>query len=152
MSQSSRTRLLTAGILVAVFGTGVLVGLVVDSGLGATPSPETAEAAPAPEATEPAEEEPQEESPRRRYIYEEVEPNETQLARIDSIVAEHRAKRRALDEEFEARHEVERRAILLETRDAIKAVLSPEQAAEYQRLLDEWDEERAQEEAARESG
>ena len=157
MSQGSRTRLLTAGILIAVFGTGVLVGLVVDSELRATPSPEGTEAPASPEATVAAEETEgeeavEEETRRRPYIYEKVEPDETQLALIDSIVTEHRAKRRALDEEFETRHEVESRAILLETRNAIKAVLSPEQAAEYQRLLDEWDEEQAREEAARESG
>ena len=43
MSQTSRTRLLTAGVLIAVFGTGILVGLVMDSELGATPPTEVAE-------------------------------------------------------------------------------------------------------------
>ena len=151
MSQSSRTRLLTAGILIAVFGTGVLVGLVVDAELGATPTPAVSEVAQTPEVEEEPEPS-EEETPRRTYIYEQVGPNEIQLARIDSIVTEHRARRRALNEDFETRHEQASRAILLETRSAIKAVLSPEQAAEYQRLLDEYDREQAEEEAAAEGG
>lgn len=137
MSDTSRTRLITAGVLVAVFGTGILVGLVVDSELGAAPVPaEVAETA--QEGEEPEEES----SGERRYLYQQVGANESQLAGIDSIIQEHRARRNAIDEELkrvEAEFEVDYRANLLNTREAIKSVLSADQAAEYQRLLDEWD-------------
>lgn len=150
MGRSARTRLLTAGILIAVFGTGVLVGLVVDSELGATPTPPPVAEASADEERPESSEEPadEEEASERRYIYEEVGPNERQLALIDSIVTEHRARRDSLDEEFETRHEREARSILLDVRAAIKSVLGPEQAAEYQRLLDEYDAEQARQEQA----
>lgn len=148
MSQTSRTRLRTAGVLIAVFGAGILVGLVADSELGAAPV-----ASEVAEATEPPEE-PQEEaaSGERRYLYQQVRANETQLSRIDSIVQEHRARRNAIDEELkrvEAEFQVDYRANLLSTREAIKSVLSADQAAEYQRLLDEWD---ARRQAERENG
>lgn len=147
MGRSARTRLLTAGILIAVFGTGVLVGLVVDSELGAAPTPPVAEATGNDERPESPEEPAEEaETSERRYIYEEVGPNETQLTLIDSIVDEHRARRDSLDEDFETRHEREARAILLDLRAAIKSVLGPEQATEYQRLLDEYDAEQAEKE------
>lgn len=159
MGRSARTRLLSAGILIAVFGTGVLVGLVMESELGAAPTPpmpETTETANAPEAPEEAAEEKEESE--RRYIYEEVGPNEAQLALIDSIVRVHSARRDSLDEDFETRHEREARSILLDVRAGIKSVLGPEQAVEYQRLLDEYDAEQAekeqqeQEKSAGESG
>lgn len=166
MGRSARTRLLTAGILIAVFGTGVLVGLVVESELGAAPMPpvaettentETAETAENTEAPEAPEEPAEEEESERRYIYEEVGPNETQLALIDSIVRKHSERRDSLDEDFERRHEQEARSILLDVRAGIKSVLGPEQAVEYQRLLDEYDaqqeqKERAQGKSAGESG
>jgi hypothetical protein len=137
MERLTRTRLITALLLTVVFGSGVMLGLAADSSLIAE-QPSGAEAvvsgeadvAPAPEAE-------------RRYVYQEVGPNELQLARIDSVVAEHRARRDALDEETKARYDEARRQILLDTREGIKAVLTPEQAAQYQRLLDEWETQRA---------
>ncbi len=145
MSQT-RTRLLTAGVLIAVFGTGILVGLVVDADLGAA-------TVPAEVVTSDGEDEAQEEAPaERRYLYQQVGANESQLASIDSIIQEHRARRDAIDEELkrvEAEFQVDYRANLLNTREAIKSVLSADQAAEYQRLLDEWD---AGRQAERENG
>jgi hypothetical protein len=131
MEHGSRTRLLTALILAAVFGAGVVLGLAADSSLGAQPIES---------AAVPTEEPSDDEEPRRRsYTFEEVEPNEAQLALIDSIVAEHRARTNALDERLKAEYREGFRVIVLESREAIKAVLTPEQAAEYQRLLDERD-------------
>lgn len=136
MGRGSKTRLVTAGVLVAVFGAGVLLGLAADSNASA----EAAEVGAAPIAsTASVDTTNTEETQRRRRTYDEVEPNETQLALIDSIVAEHRARTRVLDEENRAQLQLGFREILLETREAIKSVLTPEQAAEYQRLLDERD-------------
>ena len=138
MERLTRTRLITVLLLTVVFGSGVLLGLAADSSLvaeqpsasGATGSEVSAPAAPEVE---------------RRYIYQEVGPNEMQLARIDSVVAKHRARRDALDAETKARYDEARRRILLDTREGIMAVLTPEQAAEYERLLGEWESRRAAE-------
>lgn len=146
MGRSSRTRLLTAGMLFAVFGAGVLLGLAADSELGASTATEVMTVAEADTDADPDSQSVAEDTSRRR-IYHEVEPNESQLALIDSIVKEHRARTTALDEELRAEYQVGFRSILLDTREAIKSVLTPEQAAEYQRLLDEYDEERAAERA-----
>lgn len=143
MEQEAKTRLATVVVLAVVFGSGVLLGLAADSSLNAESPPSVVEITPGtPEAgseepvAEPAE-------GGRRYIYHQVDPNEAQLARIDSIVAEWRVRREAFDEESTARWEAGRREFVLEARNAIKAVLSPEQAAAYQKLLDEWEAERA---------
>lgn len=138
MERLTRTRLITVLLLSVVFGSGVMLGLAADSSL-------IAEQPPVPEAVGPGASAPAAPEAERRYIYHEVGPNELQLARIDSVVAEHRARRDALDEETKARYDEARRRILLDTREGIKAVLTPEQVAEYERLLGEWESRRAAE-------
>lgn len=137
MSQHLRTRFITAGVIIVVFGAGILVGLVADSELGASATP--------PEVTEVAEEADSTADAGRRFIYHQVDPNESQLARIDSIRQVYRDRTNALYEELKAEYPDRFRAILLDTRNAIKSVMTPEQAAEYQRLLDEYDAEKARE-------
>ena len=145
MEKETRTRFATAMILAVVFASGVFLGLAADSGLRAEGAPvpsgsEVAEAE-ASETAEPAAEE------ERRYTFYEVEPNEEQLSRIEVIVAEYRDQRESireeLIEEYRTAYRAERdgryRELTLETRELIKGVLSPEQAAEYQKLLDEWE-------------
>jgi len=139
MERGTRTRLLTAVLLFAVFGSGILLGFAMDSSLDAEQPEVSSEAQGADQ--EPAEEQPQQ----QHYIYEQVEPNEEQLSRIESLVAEYRVRRDSLDEEMQARWNDTRRQVILELREAIKAALSPEQAAEYQRLLDEYEAQRAAE-------
>ena len=132
MEHQSRTRLVTALVLAAVFGTGVLLGLAADSNVHAIA------AEPPVSVTDSG---PGDDAPLRLPMYQQVEPNESQLALIDSIVKEHRSRTNALDEQFR----VDFRSIVLETRASIKGVFRPEQAAEYQRLLDEYDARRAAE-------
>lgn len=145
MGQRARTRFITAGVIIVVFGAGVLVGLVADTELGASATP--------PDATEVTEEADSTEESSRRFIYHQVEPNELQLARIDSIRQVHRDRTNALYDELKAEYPDRFRAILLDTRNAIKSVMTPEQAAQYQRLLDEWDEQQRREaETETESG
>ena len=137
MGHGSRTRLVTAGVLVVVFGSGVLLGFAADTNLGAEQPSEVVSVEP----VEPDDEEPT----RRARVYDQVEPTEAQDLLIDSIVAEHRARTTALDDELRAKYDEQFqgefrggfRVILLETRERIKGVLTPEQATEYQRLLDE---------------
>ena len=134
MEHSSWTRLVTALVLAAVFGTGVLLGFAADSDLDAETHDGVESSAVAGGATA------EETAERRPPQYTLVDPNEAQLSRIDSIVAEHRARTNALveqNEETRAQYREDFAAIVHATREAIKGVLSPDQASEYQRLLDE---------------
>jgi len=136
MGQASRTRLTTVMLLVAVFGTGVLIGFAMDTEATAQVTEVSVERLPADSTSE-------EDPPRRRRLYDELSPNEIQLGLIDSIVSVHRARTNELDEEMRTQLSAGFREILLETRDAIKSVFTAEQAAEYQRILDEYDARRA---------
>lgn len=151
MNHEVRTRLTTAIILLVVFGSGVMLGLAADSSLSAEAPSDSVAVPSATSGTDSSEAAAAAQPTERRYIYQQVDPNEAQLARIDSVVAAMRAERQALDEKFQqlqVQWDAERRELTLATREAIKAVLSPEQAAEYQRLLDDWD---ARREAEREN-
>jgi len=143
MLPESRTRLITAMLLVVVFSAGLLLGLAADSSSLSAESPEVIAAGTGSDSLET------EAAPRRRNMYEHVEPNEEQLARIETIMAEHRARTTELDEEMRAQTSAGFRVIVLETREAIKSVLTSEQAAEYQDLLDDYDARREAERAAK---
>lgn len=134
MGHESRTRLLTVVVLVVVFGSGVLLGAVLDTRLGAEEPTDTVVAVGNAQG-ESADEDP----PRRVPTYMQVEPNEEQLERINQIVAEYRARVNVLDEENRKRYRADFQVIRDDARDAIKGVLSSEQAAQYQQLLDERD-------------
>jgi hypothetical protein len=133
MGQTSRTRLVTALVLVAVFSSGLLLGLAADSGLVATP---------ADEAVAVVVDEPDEE--RRVPMYEQVGPNPEQSVLIDSIVVEHRARMDSLHEVFRETYDPQYEAIVEQTREAIKQVFTPEQAATYDSLTEERDRRRAE--------
>lgn len=139
MSQQTRTRLLTAGVLVTVFGAGLLLGYAADSTLTATPA-----AALTSTDESDAEDEPEE---RRIPMYEQVGPDSAQSVVIDSIVREHRARLDALNRRFQEEYDPQFRQIVEETRAAIRGVFTAEQAAAYQALTDERDRQRAAAEA-----
>ena len=118
MEHGFRTRLVTAVVLVAVFGAGVLLGFAADPDLRAEPPEAVVETTGADgdgEVEAPATE--------RRRLYHQVDPNEEQLARIDAIVKEHRERTNVLTEESRAQLRAGFRVILLETREAIKSEL-----------------------------
>ena len=132
-----RTRLATVAILTLVFGTGVLMGLVLDRNLAAAPvSAAVADTAAAAE------------EPRRQYMFERVGLSPDQRAVIDSIVVGHRARMSALRQQFSEEYDPQYRAIVEATRENIKGVMTPEQAAMYDSLTTARDRERAAEESA----
>lgn len=135
MERESRARLLSALLITAVFGSGLLLGVAMDRNVTAT---RVAQAAEAGEDVE---------RPRRTPMWEQIDPSDEQRARIDSVLRLHRKRMNALDEEFREAYNPRFRAIILETREGIKAAFTPEQAAEYQRVLDEFDRRRAEERA-----
>lgn len=133
MEKSVRTRLVSALVLAVVFAAGLLLGLAADTSLTATPAEETAEA-----ADDDGEER------RRTPMYEQVDPTEAQMALIDSIVTHHRASMKELHAEFREEYDPRYRALIAETREAIKDVLDPEQVVQYDSLLAEYDRRRAE--------
>lgn len=139
MSRQTRTRLLTAGVLLTVFGAGVLLGFAADSTLTATP-------AGAVETQPVAENEEGEAEERRRVpMYEQVGPDSAQSVVIAALVKEHRARMDALNREFQENYDPRYRVIVEETREAIKEVFTEEQATQYQELVEESDRRRAAE-------
>ena len=142
MEHGSRTRLVTAVMLVVVFASGVLLGLAADSNLSAEPTEVV--------TTNQEGEEPEGER-RRAYIYEQVGPTPEQQVVIDSMMKVYRESRESLQEELRRGYRELRSSynprygVLVEDiRGAIKDVFSEEQAAEYQALLDDWDRRRAE--------
>lgn len=133
-----RTRLATVAILTLVFATGVLMGLVLDRSLTAAPA---AEAAVAADSAATADEGP-------RYMFERVGLSADQRSVIDSIVVGHRARMSALRKQFSEEYDPQYRAIVEATRENIKGVMTPEQAAMYDSLTTARDRERAAEDSA----
>lgn len=129
MERGSKTRLLSAAVIAAVFAAGVLIGFAADGSLGA----ETADSVAGESSRRSDERE------RRRPTYAQLDPTPEQQGLIDSIIAVHRERTTELDKATRRTYRQGFREILLETREAIKDVFTSEQAAEYQRLLDERD-------------
>ena len=77
---------------------------------------------------------------RRTRMYEQVGPSEAQKTQIDSIVGQHRGDLRVLQRDFRDAYE----ALIQQTRDAIKGVLTPEQAAQYDSLVAAYEKRRAE--------
>lgn len=150
MASGLRTRVLSLSLLALVFVSGAVVGGAVDRRM-------TDRSAAAGDGGEGAMQSAQADSASRRMpMYEQVGLREGQRVQIDSIVAHHRSSMKDLDKEFrddyQAMRELQRQyreaynprywAIVDSTRNAIKSVLDPEQAARYDSLLAENDRHR----------
>ena len=132
MEKTLRTRLVTALVLVAVFSAGLLVGVAADRSVVAPTDP-----AEVPADSSAAE-------TRRVPMWEQVGPNEAQKILIDSIVGEYRSSMKSLHAEFRAAYNPRYQALIDGVRASIKAVLTPEQANEYDSLVAEYERERAE--------
>ena len=135
MDKLLRTRLITALVLVVVFGSGVMLGMAADRSMVAAPAAES-----------DRRDEPETEG-RRRPLWEQVGPSEAQKITIDSIVSEYRTAMKALHAEFNAAYDPRYSALLEETRAAIKGVLTTEQARAYDSLAAERDRQHAERDA-----
>jgi hypothetical protein len=143
---NSGARFAAALILVLVFGSGFLVGMAWDTGTeapAAEPSiAQDAEQAPGGDARAGEAEEAEDERPqRRRRAYDRVEPTEEQRTAMDSIVDYHRDRMRTLNDEFREAYYPRYYGIIDDTRELIKAEMTPVQAAKYDSILAEWDRE-----------
>jgi Spy/CpxP family protein refolding chaperone len=114
--------LLTLGL---VFGSGVGLGLLWDRNLNAS----------VPEEVRTEARDGERRTGSRSMLVEQVGLTEDQKSEIDVIVGESRRQMKALNEEFQPRY----RAIIRETREDIKTLLTGEQRAQYDSLLAEFD-------------
>ena len=147
MEKSSRTRLLTAAVLVVVFGAGILLGMALSG--EAPPETETASTA---QRTDPSG------RTRRVPVYMQVNPTEAQKATLDSLMKKNHEAMRALTtefhQEFDPRYDALNKeyrskygprydSIISGTRAAIRKVLTPEQVVTYDSLIARLDSTRA---------
>lgn len=137
MERLQRTRLLSVAVLAVVFCSGVLLGFALDVRL-----------AEGPEEGEPAEEvrtaeRDDERSGRRTPMYRQIGTlTDQQDERIDSIIHAHRDSMRSLQREFSEAYDPRYWAIIENTRESIKGVLTPGQAQTYDSLLADYDRRR----------
>lgn len=120
MSVAERARLLGFGLLAVTFVVGALAGAAVDRAVSREDGAAQARA------------ERRENDDGRRYIIDRVEMSEGQRATIDSILHLRVERMQDVWREVEPRLD----AITDSTRMEIMAVLTPDQRAEYERMLD----------------
>lgn len=121
MSVFERVRLLGFGVLAVTFIAGALTGAVIDRAV-TTEGP----------ATESRADRSEDDERDRSYIIDRVEMSEGQRATIDSILELRVRRMRAVWREVEPRLG----AITDSARTEIMEVLTPEQQAEYEAMLD----------------
>ena len=155
MKTRARATVTSGLVLGLVFVSGALVGRAWDE--------RTAEARPVEEASDSASESSQGEARgerRRGRMYEQVGLDDAQHVVIDSIVVHFRSDLRTLQAAYRERYQEQRGlyeqeydALLDSVRGAIKAVMNPEQRAQYDSLLKASDErERARREERERGG
>jgi len=127
MSHDFRTRLVTALVLILVFGAGVAVGLVLDEPFGQATATEVAA----------SDEEESESEPRSSggATIHRVGLTPEQRMQADSLLELYRAEVAQFQEEYRPRYW----AIVDAARDSLMTILDEEQAALYDSLLVERD-------------
>ena len=133
-AQHNRARIISVLLLGLTLAVGFMFGLAWDTRQGTDAV--TVDAI-AQDVAEPEAEEPTEETNTGRgrgpVIYEVVlEPE--QRADVDEIVRHFRGRWSAI-EEVREEYNQRQRALFLETQDSIKAILNPQQIAQYDSLL-----------------
>ncbi len=131
------TRAAAGGVLLVTLVAGFLLGLVwsrTSSAQAETGAP----TAPAAVAAEEADEDRGGETRRRGLIVERVGLSAEQQVQVDSIVGHSRTMMRQLRADYRTGYG----ELIESTRSSIKAVLTPEQAAEYDALLNDFDRRR----------
>lgn len=133
-------RFLTFLIFGAVFASGLLIGVAVDP-------PGTADRE---GRAETPEEERGERSPRGRII-DQVGLSEAQEILVDSIIEDGGRRMRERQDHYEDAYRQERHQILLQIREDLISVLTPEQGEQYRQLLAQRDSARAEDRRRQES-
>lgn len=131
------TRAAAGGVLFVTLVAGFLLGAVWSRTSSAQAEP-GAPTAPAAVAAEEADEDRGRETRRRGLIVERVGLSAEQQVQVDSIVGHSRTMMRQLRTDYRTGYG----ELIESTRSSIKAVLTPEQAAEYDALLNDFDRRR----------
>lgn len=131
------TRAAAGGVLFVTLVAGFLLGLVWSR----TSSAQAEAAAPAAVAAEEEDEDRGGETRRRGLIVERVGLSAEQQIQVDSIVGHSRTMMRQLRADYRTGYG----ELIESTRSSIKSVLTPEQAAEYDALLTDFDRRRERE-------
>lgn len=131
MKTHSQATWISALVLAVVFGSGIVVGAAFDG--------MSSEATAAAEPEDAVNQTPER---RRPLMYEQVGITDEQRVVIDSIVVANRTLLRANRAEMDSLY----RGLVLDTREAIKAVMDEDQRTRYDVLLAERDAENAAEE------
>jgi len=151
MEKGTRTRLATALILFLVLTTGSVLGIAVDRRLEARGA-SGGEVAPEEDGRRSrgtrsaGEGEDSSSGSRSSLLVEQVGLSQDQQAQVDSIVAHYRQKMRELQDELQDElrqaYQPRYRGLLEETRQDLRAVLTPDQQMAYDSLLVEHDRRR----------
>lgn len=155
MERVTRTRLASFAVLVVVLASGIVLGRAWERRAGGEDDPRTEEVRRTDGARGDERDGRVERDDRadrgdrkdrrrdRRLIVDRIDLTPEQEERIDTIVDRHiqrvRTLQREFQERFEAAYEPEERAIVQDTRDAIRDVLTVEQGERYDSLLAEHD-------------
>lgn len=149
---SQRARLVTGAILGLVLAAGFLLGMAWDRRLATSPAVEA--------ATDPAQAGTEDRRRRRRGLFHRVEPalDADQLAEAEAITALRREAARSLfseplidslynamkaaEDDFEEMYDPPFRALIDSSRAAIRQLMTPEQATNYDSVLAENDRRR----------
>ena len=133
-AQHNRARLISLLLLGLTLAVGFMFGMAWDAHQPAdvVPVEETAESAVEPEPEEPAEE--TNAGRNRGPVIYEVGLEPEQRAAVDEIIRHLRSRWTALEEAREE-YDQRQRALVAETQDSIKAILNPQQIAQYDSLL-----------------
>lgn len=118
-----RTQLMGVVLLAVVFVAGGLSGAAIDRALGARDA----------KAAEARRNDDRRDDGRRHYVFEELDLTPAQEAGIDSVLEVRRRQISAFWDSAGPRM----REIVDSTRAGIRATLTPEQLAEYEKLLEE---------------
>ena len=165
MEKTARTRLLTAAVLVVVFGAGIVLGMAVIPREPTTTATADSAATASRQGADSA---------GRRHrppLYMQVDPTPEQKVKLDSLLQENREAMRALTREFHAQYDAPADSLRAEldslrekfgrkyqprydsliagTRAAMRAVLTPEQAEKWDSLIARADSARARADSAR---
>jgi Spy/CpxP family protein refolding chaperone len=134
MMTARNTRAAAGGVLFVTLVAGFLLGLVWSR----TSSAQAEPTAPTAVAAEEADEDRGGETRRRGLIVERVGLSAEQKVQVDSIMGLSRTMMRELRADYRTGYG----ELIESTRSSIKAVLTPEQAAEYDALLTDFDRRR----------
>ena len=141
MARERHARVISVLLLVLTFSAGFMFGLAWDA-RREVPGIPAAEVADAPQASAAAEEAEADEEPdtvrNRGPVIYEVAMEPEQRAGVDEIITHFRSSMRALEAEARThyeRYDHNRTELLMATQDSIKAILNPDQIAQYDSLL-----------------